>query len=124
MPEQRRFERFGHRFPLEVEYVFDRALRRETTQLINISAGGALLPVGVFLMPGKKIDIEIDVPQGAVFNQVMYIDEPETANGKAIRAAGEVVRTEFKPEHPGKFCTAVRFLEGFRIDDSPGPAKK
>jgi len=124
MPEQRRFERFEHHFPVEVKYVFDKALRHETTQLINVSASGALLPINVFLMPGKKIDLEIGVPQGAVFNQVMYLDEPEHANGKAVRAAGEVVRSEFKPEHPSKFCTAVRFPEGFRINNSSGPVEK
>ena len=124
MPEQRRFERFEHHFPVEVKYVFDKALRHETTQLINVSASGALLPINVFLMPGKKIDLEIGVPRGTFFDQVMRPAEPVPATGRAVRAAGEVIRSEFKPEHPSKFCTAVRFPEGFRINNSSGPVEK
>ena len=116
--ERRQYQRLDYHLPVNVEYARREAkVSVESTRFINISEGGAYLPVRHQPVADSEIKFNILAPDDLSRNWF----KGEFRNADVVecplilKVTGRVVRTVADPAYPGGFCLGVEFEGPIRI---------
>lgn len=108
--ERRHFPRYGLRLPIRLGFEEGGICREELSQFIDVSVGGACLPIRHSLGSGAEVTIRIDSGRFPLLCR-----HARLGDAAEIVIAGEVVRCEEDPQNPGYWRSGVRFKGPFRI---------
>jgi len=116
--ERRQSQRLDYHLLVNVEYASQEAkVRGESTRFINISEGGAYLPLRHQPVADSEIKFNILAPDD--FSRSWFEGKFRNADvvecPMILKVAGRVVRTVADPAYPGGFCLGVEFEGPIRI---------
>ena len=115
MAERRQYERYKVDFRVKVEYTRGSEWIVEETNLSDLSASGALLPVSSKVQPGEEVVINITTPRN-VAGEVLGLNRTDFGGDLVFKCAAKVLRLEERGKGKSRSnVAAVEFSGPLRI---------
>lgn len=110
--ERRRNPRYELHLPIHLEYEIDGITHAEASRFIDVSVGGACIPILQRLEQGTPVIIRMRADRLAALGLGRQVTESSD-----IIVTSEVLRTREDPRYPESWCSGVRFQGPFRITE-------